>query len=152
MTGSRPAWMAISGLRFRDHDDALRAIAKSLRDGDGDEMFFDLLAEQLDPDTSRNWIGTKLVVRRTKGSGAPKKAWSDIDLAFFLSLHVVIFEEKAEMVFAFAKQKFGYSRSKCAEALRVERKNIKDDPENFERFKKTAFRLRELGDPEFQLL
>lgn len=141
-------WSAITDLRFRDNDDALREIAKLLRDGHADQYFLDLLAEHIDPDC-KSRTRVKLVPNRTNGAGPPRDK-PDLALEEFLEVQIDVFEEKVEAVFAEAKERLGASRSKCARVLKRVRERRRNNPELRDLMQKSAMRLRDLGDPDYQ--
>lgn len=144
-------WLAIARLRYRNPDDALRQIASALRAGCADPRFLDRLADQIDPDKPATFTGTKLVVHRATGAGAPPGR-SDNDLALFLEVQIDIFGTKAEAAFAEAKLRFGAGRTKCTDALRTLRARRQDNPEMFEMHRTTAGLLKEAGHPDYQPL
>lgn len=141
-------WTALTDLRFRDNDDALRDIAELLRDGYADQYFLDLLADHIDPDC-KSPTRVKLKAVRTKGAGPPR-AKPDLKLQEFLQVQIDVFGEKFEAVCATAKERFGASRSKCNTVLREARERHDRDPEYRVLMEETALRLRDLGDPDYQ--
>lgn len=143
-------WSAVFDLRYRDNDQALREIATLLRQGHTDQTFLDLLARHIDPDC-KSPSGVKLVPKRVNKAGPPPARFN-VELEIFLEVHIDFFESNVEFVFAAAKEKFGVSRATCARALQECRGRRKEYPELLEMHRKTAFELRDAGDPDYQPL
>lgn len=143
-------WTVLFDLRYRDNNEALREIAKLLRDGHTEPTFLRLLAEHIDPD-SKSRTGIKLIPKRVNKSGPPPKPF-DAELEIFLEAHIDFFGAKVEHVFAEAEARYGVSRATSARALRDCRKRREHDPELREMHRQTAFTLRDAGDPVYQPL
>jgi hypothetical protein len=63
--------LILLGLRFREHNDVLRRIARILRSGEASKDFLSSLADHIDPRIEKTFSGTKLVVLRRR-RGKPK--------------------------------------------------------------------------------
>lgn len=71
MTKKSPAAVLGRLLTTKKQDSALREIANILRSRDVDEHFLQMLANIIDPDTTKPIVGVRLVPKRV-GKGAPR--------------------------------------------------------------------------------
>ncbi|MTH59003.1 hypothetical protein [Paracoccus litorisediminis] len=141
---------ALVGLRYRNSDDAMREIAKLVREGCTEPIFVRVLADLLDPGVKTTSLGAKFRLARTTGKKAPPKK-PNYELRIFLERFLDIFpdEEPAEAVKAEAARRFNVSRSTCGEEIATMRKWQELQPDEFESRKADALLLRELGDPDY---
>ena len=96
-------------------EEALSEIATRLRSGHPDKLLLSSLAEMIDPKSKKWCYGVRLILKRTKGGGAPKKP-VDWDMARFIQERIDR-GEKAEAAVASAMEKYSVSRTTCFEAL-----------------------------------
>lgn len=130
-------------LRHANPDDAMRAIAATVRSGCLDQTFLKLLADHIDPDVKKTATGAKFEVKRLSGHRAP--AEPNRDLRNFLELHIDIFDDhKAEAVKAEAARRFGVSLSTCKAELQAAREWQRKYPADFEQRREQAQFLRGL--------
>ena len=133
---SEYGYSALSKLRYRDHDEAMRGVAATLRglaedypshwDVHGRGLFLSMLARMIDPD-AQSLIGWPKLVVKHAGPGAPKAR--DDGLGLFMWAHIDVLGEKTEATLASAEEKYGAKRTRALEALATERGHAMRLPE-----------------------
>lgn len=97
-----------------------------------DPLFLKILAQMIDPKSAEHMFGVRLISKRTKGAGAPKKPvnW---EMARFISDGIEA-GEKTEAAIAGACERFGCSRAAAFEALAALRESRERERECRELF------------------